>query len=90
LFGGLLYLSLQESIVVGWKKMNSGKEDQDVTVVTEESPSLQASAQAETNPIVEHLCREWSLEQDQLLWHHYSQNDSKSTAELALLLGRGL
>ena len=41
----------------------------------------------------ENLYREWTLEQDQLLWEHYCKNNmhkKSDDAELVALLGRGL
>jgi protein subunit release factor B/uncharacterized protein (UPF0248 family) len=40
---------------------------------------------------MENIYREWTLEQDQLLWSNSSgKNKNKSNAELAVLLGRGM
>lgn len=49
-----------------------------------------SNTSAASMPPMANLYREWTLEQDQLLWKYYQDDRKRSPVELASLLGRGM
>jgi protein subunit release factor B/uncharacterized protein (UPF0248 family) len=76
-FGFRYYSPVASATTSTTRLFSSSNNDDDDTTVTTLRP-------------MENIYREWTLEQDQLLWSNSSGKNNKSNAELAVLLGRGM